>query len=67
MNLNQPAEKVYNLHRALGNPRIKFDGKDLIIGLESKYLDDEQKLDVGTLKVKGKKLYVKCEDKLIKI
>jgi hypothetical protein len=58
---------VYNLSRALGNPRINFDGKDLILSLDSKYAEDEESMEVGRLKVKGKKLYVKCQDKLIRV
>jgi hypothetical protein len=58
---------VYNVSRALGNPRVNFDGKDLILSLESKYVEDEENMEVGRLKVKGKKLYVKCQDKLIQV
>lgn len=30
-------------------------------------MEDEENKEVGTLKVKGKKMYVKCQDKYLRV
>lgn len=67
LSLNMPAEKVFHLSRALMTGKLKFraNSKDIILKLSSEYSEGEAA--VGSFKVVGKKLFVRCADRFIRV
>ena len=61
------ADQVYHWSRALVTPKVYFNllQNDLILILANEYLDGEGK--VGSLITSGKKLFVRCQDRYVRI
>ena len=62
-----PAEKVFHLSRALMTAKMKFmaNNKDIILKLNNEY--NEGEAAVGSFKVVGKRLFVRCADRFIRV
>jgi methionyl-tRNA formyltransferase len=67
VDLSSSAEKVYHLMRAFMTPKFHFHakGNDIIIKVSDEYLDGEG--EVGTFQVSGKKLFLRCGDRFIRV
>lgn len=56
------------MSRAIEGPRLKLGDKDIIFKFDDQYIEDKEgKYKNGQLVLHGKKLLMKCNDKLIKL
>jgi methionyl-tRNA formyltransferase len=65
--LSQSAEQVYNMMRAVMTPKFRLKAKDceIIIKVADEFKEGEG--EVGSLQAFGKKLFVRCGDKFLRV
>lgn len=67
VDLSQPAEHVYHMMRAIMTPKFKLPANEseIIIKVADEYKEGEG--EVGSLQVFGKKLFLRCGDKFVRV